>query len=137
MVPARAEPVETLGNGLPAQALEPVRRVAQHAHKAVLGDRAGGPALGAMVREPIVRHLVMHVGRIEQGNQYVDVEQYDAAHRAYSSRSSLTSAMVIGGEPGRRFGSSGTPLRTRTDGSGEASPLRARSLSISPVVQIR
>ena len=62
-----------------------------------------------LIREPVVRQIVMNVARIEEGDQDVDVEQSNHTHS--SSRSRLTSAIVGMGAFGARRGNSGTPLR--------------------------
>ena len=85
-------------------------RVREHPHESVLGHRAGGPAKLSMVREPVVRQIVVHVIGIEQGDEQVHVKERRARHA--SSLSSFTRCIVSFGEPARRAGRSGTPLRT-------------------------
>jgi hypothetical protein len=52
-----------------------VARARQHAHESVLGDRARGPSLLAVIGKPIVGDLVVNVVRIEERDEQVDVEQ--------------------------------------------------------------
>ena len=86
-----------------------------------------------MVREPIVREIVVDVVRIEEGHEHVDVEKRDLAH-AFPSRKSLTCFIVGFGDPAGRRGSSGTPFRTLA-ARGASSALRASSETTFPSVE--
>jgi hypothetical protein len=80
--------------------------------------------------EPLVSPLVLHVRRVDQGDQYIHVEQ--AAHHGSSSRSRWTISEVTGDEPLRTV-SKGIPFRFRGGGAG-VSPFRASAKMISPIV---
>lgn len=56
-----------------------IRRIGQYANQRVLGERATRPSSTAIAPEPCVRRLVMQMGRIEQRNQDIYVEQSDHA----------------------------------------------------------
>ncbi|HYN63991.1 MAG TPA: hypothetical protein VES36_05250 [Candidatus Limnocylindrales bacterium] len=52
-----------------------VARVAHDAQQAHFGERAGGPALLALARKPVVRRVVLHMRGVDQRDQHIDVEQ--------------------------------------------------------------
>lgn len=52
----------------------------ENAEKGVFGDRTGAPALGAGGGEPRVGRAVMHMRRVEEGNQDIDIKQEWAGH---------------------------------------------------------
>lgn len=81
---------------------------AQDANRAVDRDRAGRPSVFAIQTEPAVSVIVVDVGRIEQRDQYVHIEE---GNTHSSSRSRFTNSMSALGAPG--FGvRSKIPLRT-------------------------
>ena len=53
----------------------PIRGVREHSHESVLGEWTRRPAVGAIVGEPVVGETVVHVVRIEEGDQDIDVEK--------------------------------------------------------------
>ena len=103
----------------------------EYAHASVFRQGAGGPTPRAVVGKPVVRQVVVHVIRVEERDEQVDVEQRDPAHLA--SRRSLTSFIVGRRAPDGRGGSSGTPLRDWTVRAG-ASAFRTSSDTILPAV---
>jgi len=127
-----AEAGEMIGEGWQRDQSGPLRRIAEDAQEGILRERTCGPGLSLMIGKPVVRGFVMNVVLVEERDEDVDVEQRGAIH--ISSRSRLTSAIVMIGAPGR-LGSSGTPFRTRArDGDDGNSAFRASSDSIWPAV---
>jgi len=49
-------------------------RMTHHSEYAIFGHRAGSPGLLARVREPIMGAIMLYMSRINEGDQYVDVE---------------------------------------------------------------
>src|ERR1017187_7523717 len=128
---ARAEFAEATDDRSPRLRAGHVGGVRENPHESVLGDRAGCPAILAVVAEPAVRSFVMYVIRIEQCDEDVDVEQCDVRHA--SSLSRLTRAIVGRALPFGLRGIRGTPLRTRGDLTG-SSAFRASSERTRPAV---
>src|SRR5215469_6738327 len=58
---------------------------------AVLGQRASRPGLPALFNEPAVRGVMPDMGRINEGDEHIDVEQEGQSN---SSRSALTVSSV-------------------------------------------
>src|SRR5258708_5278634 len=100
MLAVLAEYVERLNQPGKLKMLADPRRVDEDAKEAAFRHRATGPAGLGVVGEPVVSHVVMHVARMEQGDEHVDVEQRDRRHSSSSSHR-LTSSQVMNGAPGR------------------------------------
>ena len=48
--------------------------MAHDAEDAIFGQRTGGPGLLPLSGEPVVRPVVLDVGRVNEGDQDIDVE---------------------------------------------------------------
>ena len=84
-----------------------IGRTAHDAQHGVFGERTSCPLFPARGMKPAMRRIMVNVEPIDQGNQYVHIEQ---ERHGNSSRSRFTSSIVTGLPSGRR-GSRGTPLR--------------------------
>lgn len=85
-----------------------IASVTNNAQCAVFGDGAGGPSAQPILREPIMRNVVLDVARVNQCDQDIYVKQ--VRHPGSSSRNLFTISKVTGMVPGCVW-SSGTPLR--------------------------
>ena len=70
-----------------------ISRVAGDPNKAVFRDGASSPSLTSGSGKPIMSNIMMHVHRVGQGQEHIDVEEIGA--HGVSSRSSLTMSRVM------------------------------------------
>jgi len=84
-----------------------VTRIPDNANQSVFRKRARRPGLTAYRSKPGLRFLMMHIGGIDQGDQYIYVQQIG---HGVSSISSLIKSSVADFAPGC-MGSNGTPFR--------------------------
>src|SRR3989338_10734899 len=101
------------------------------AHHAILCQRAGGPRLFPMLREPVVRRIVLNMRGVNQRNQHVYIKQ--KSHPGNSSRSWFTNSGVTAAAPART-GNKGTPLRALAFCALGRSAFRVSSEITSPTV---
>src|SRR3989338_11218578 len=101
------------------------------AHHAILGQRAGGPRLFPMFREPVMRRVVLDMRGVNQRDEHVYVEQ--ESHPGNSSRNWFTSSGVTAAAPART-GSRGTPLRALPFCALGRSAFRVSSEITSPIL---
>lgn len=66
-----AQSARDVGDGKTAR----IRGLRDDADARILRQRAGGPALGAVPNEPLVRWLMMNVGGIKQGDEHVRIKE--------------------------------------------------------------
>lgn len=109
-----------------------VAMMPQDSRRAVLRQRSACPLLPGVCREPLVREIVKIMIRIDQRDQYIDVEK---KNHSSSSRSRLTSCRVIGSSGALSRTSNGIPLRIFGRWCERARPLRARSETTCPIVR--
>src|SRR6476620_6424893 len=129
----RAERSQTKDQRPGALGVRSIARVRQYPNQRVFSERTCRPTTIAVVREPVMCQVVMHVVRLEEGDQHIRVEKDRSAHGS-SSRRSFTNFMVSLGSPGARGGSKGTPFRTLTFCRAGVRPFRASSDSTFPAV---
>jgi hypothetical protein len=103
-----------------------VVRVTDNADDPILRERARRPRLGPCLAKPPVGRVVPNMGRVNQGNQHIDV---DKKSHDNSSRNSLTISVVTITPGSRR----GTPFRSAAIAGGR-SELRASSDTTLPTV---
>src|SRR6516225_694410 len=93
----------------------------------VFRERTTGPSLLALRSKPCVRPVVLHMGRIDQGYQNIDIKE-EAGHGSFS-RSCWTNSEVTRGAPFRTV-RSGTPFRVLTlDSSGDSARLAKEEIT--------
>src|SRR5580704_1852922 len=108
-----------------------VASMSDNTNDSILCQRASSPGPFALRREPVVSIVMLHVGGVDEGDQYIDVEQKPG--HGSSSWSWRTNSDVTRGAPGRTA-SSGMPLRVRRAGEAGRKAVRASDEITSPTL---
>src|SRR5579872_713520 len=104
--------------------------MAHYAQHAVFGKRTSRPSFLTFRLKPLVRPVMLNVSRVDQSDQYVDIQKKPA--QGNSSRSRWTNSEVTRSAP-LRIGRSGTPLRVlEIDSPGDSARL-AKDEITSPI----
>ncbi len=105
--------------------------MADNPHHPILGQWTSGPRIRACGREPVMRTIMLNVGRINQRNQRIHIQK-KPTHGSLSSSCRTSSELTL--EASGRTAKRGTPLRKPAPGSTGRKAFRTSEDTTSPIL---